>query len=246
MVRGSYISDGTLQKIDALKTRIEGYKGQKAIRLHNQRRAVLESESLNTSLYIEYPDLAHVARGHRDRETRKLLKRLETAWGYCIGAFQEDNEITKRDLEIIQGILVSEGEVGVRQGNVEINYPGSHNPPPGGNLVQNLLSTLLQEQKGRAKNLHPVEAAAYIHLHLLYIHPFEDGNGRTSRLIQNCMLSRSGYAPAIIEAHERGLYFALLPQAINGMLVDDTMEQRPFFEFIASKVYKGLERVLQG
>ena len=40
---------------------------------------------------------------------------------------------------------------------------------------------------------HPLIKAAVIHYQLVTIHPFEDGNGRTARIISNYYLSLSGY-----------------------------------------------------
>lgn len=41
--------------------------------------------------------------------------------------------------------------------------------------------------------IHPVEKAALAHYKLVSIHPFADGNGRTSRLLMNFTLMRAGY-----------------------------------------------------
>lgn len=46
-----------------------------------------------------------------------------------------------------------------------------------------------REMKGE----HPVIIAAYLHDELVRIHPFIDGNGRTSRLLMNLYLLRHGY-----------------------------------------------------
>ena len=43
------------------------------------------------------------------------------------------------------------------------------------------------------KSIHPVLIAAYLHDELVRIHPFIDGNGRTSRLLMNLYLLRNGY-----------------------------------------------------
>ena len=40
---------------------------------------------------------------------------------------------------------------------------------------------------------HPVLVAATLHDELVRIHPFVDGNGRTSRLLMNLYLLRKGY-----------------------------------------------------
>jgi Fic family protein len=41
-------------------------------------------------------------------------------------------------------------------------------------------------------SLHPVRFAALAHYKLVYIHPFSDGNGRTSRLLMNLILMQAG------------------------------------------------------
>lgn len=46
---------------------------------------------------------------------------------------------------------------------------------------------------------HPIVRAILLHGELVKIHPFIDGNGRTSRLIMNMELMRSGYVPVIIK-----------------------------------------------
>lgn len=48
------------------------------------------------------------------------------------------------------------------------------------------------------KKYHPVAFAGLLHLKLVSIHPFIDGNGRVSRLIMNLALIQSGYLLAII------------------------------------------------
>lgn len=49
------------------------------------------------------------------------------------------------------------------------------------------------------QKLHPVEFAALAHYKLVYIHPFLDGNGRTSRLLMNLILMRNGFPPVSIQ-----------------------------------------------
>ncbi len=53
---------------------------------------------------------------------------------------------------------------------------------------------------------HPVIRAAIIHYQLVTIHPFEDGNGRTARLVSDYDLERSGYGFGGIGSLEE--YFA--------------------------------------
>ncbi len=46
-----------------------------------------------------------------------------------------------------------------------------------------------------AFNLHSVERAAKVHADFVGIHPFIDGNGRTSRLMMNLELLKAAYPP---------------------------------------------------
>ena len=55
--------------------------------------------------------------------------------------------------------------------------------------------------------VHPVLFAALAHLNFVSIHPFQDGNGRMSRLIVNWILIHYGYEPIYIHADTRPVYF---------------------------------------
>lgn len=50
---------------------------------------------------------------------------------------------------------------------------------------------------------HPLILIANFVFEYLAIHPFQDGNGRTSRLLTNLMLLRNGYAFAALVSHEK-------------------------------------------
>ena len=60
---------------------------------------------------------------------------------------------------------------------------------------------------------HPIIQAALLHGELVKIHPFTDGNGRTSRLLMNLVLMNSGYNPVIIKKEDRLKYYEALDKA---------------------------------
>lgn len=64
-------------------------------------------------------------------------------------------------------------------------------------------------------NYHPVDLAAQAHLKLVSIHPFADGNGRTSRLLMNFVLMNHGYPIINIQpdAEARDKYIDTLAEA---------------------------------
>ena len=60
---------------------------------------------------------------------------------------------------------------------------------------------------------HPIIQAALLHGELVKIHPFVDGNGRTSRLLMNLDLMNNGYNPVIIKKESRLKYYEALDKA---------------------------------
>jgi Fic family protein len=60
------------------------------------------------------------------------------------------------------------------------------------------------------QNLHPIDLASEAHYKLVSIHPFVDGNGRTSRLLMNAILMQKDFPPLIIEKDDRNDYLEAL------------------------------------
>ena len=62
-------------------------------------------------------------------------------------------------------------------------------------------------------NMHPVELAALVHLKLVTIHPFADGNGRISRLMMNFVLNKHGFPMLNIAYEKRAGYYSSLERS---------------------------------
>ena len=58
--------------------------------------------------------------------------------------------------------------------------------------------------------------AIVLHTWLTHIHPFTDGNGRTSRTVMNLELIRAGLPPAIIRRKDRSRYYEALAESDLG------------------------------
>jgi Fic family protein len=54
------------------------------------------------------------------------------------------------------------------------------------------------------------------HRRLVDIHPFNDGNGRTARLLMNLILIRAGYPPVAVRPEDRPAYIHALQEAQGG------------------------------
>ena len=71
-------------------------------------------------------------------------------------------------------------------------------------------------QASANKELHPIEVAAEFHYKFVCIHPFDDGNGRISRLLMNYHLIKNGYPPVIIKSTDKKNYLFALHEADTG------------------------------
>jgi Fic family protein len=69
-----------------------------------------------------------------------------------------------------------------------------------------------------ARTTHPIHLAAKAHYRLLAIYPWPKNNGRVARLLQNLMLMRAGYLPAIIHGTERQRYYEVLRHEHAGLI----------------------------
>lgn len=84
------------------------------------------------------------------------------------------------------------------------------------------------------KKLHPIQIAAQLHYDFVRIHPFDDSNGRTSRLLMNYVLLRSDLPPVIVKSSDKRNYLIALNKADAGDL-------EPFIEYIAKELVWSLE-----
>ena len=95
--------------------------------------------------------------------------------------------------------------------------------------VANQMRELEQWILSDRDKLHPVEFAALLHLKLVTVHPFIDGNGRTARLITNLALIQRGYLPVIVLPVLRVEYNDCIRQYQN------KDNAQPFIDFIAEQ-----------
>lgn len=92
--------------------------------------------------------------------------------------------------EALAGISVFAGNF--RPAGVEIQ--GSKHEPPGAHLVPGLVEEMCDYVNDNWGKSTPIHLAAYVMWRLNWIHPFADGNGRTSRILSYVVLSiRAGF-----------------------------------------------------
>lgn len=82
-----------------------------------------------------------------------------------------------------------------------------HIPQP--NQVNQLMMQLVYE-RNHDEGVDPFIREARFHIRFERIHPFEDGNGRTGRILVNRGILEAGLAPVVIPFERRAEYLALL------------------------------------
>ena len=105
-------------------------------------------------------------------------------------------EISERTIKEIHALILHgiDRENAGRYRTVPVMILGSTHMPPQPYLIEKQMEDFILRFKQMEKEkVHPVLIAAYLHDELVRIHPFIDGNGRTSRLLMNLYLLRNGY-----------------------------------------------------
>ena len=96
-------------------------------------------------------------------------------------------------------------------------------------LVPSQIDGLCKWINSNPDNYHPAVVAAIAHYNHVRIHPFQDGNGRGSRILLNLILINHKFSPVIIEVSKRREYISSLKAADSGDLL-------PTIQFVADSI----------
>jgi Fic family protein len=111
-------------------------------------------------------------------------------------------------------------------------------------LVQDEMQKLLKwHNSEEAKKLSAIERAALLHYRFVTIHPFDDGNGRMSRLLMNLVLMQEGFPPCVIKNKHRKEYIEILE-----LIQREGGDKEEFIIFVARELKETIvfmERVLK-
>lgn len=107
------------------------------------------------------------------------------------------NEVVNKDIKGIEGYRT-----------VQVFIQGSEHIPPEPEKVPNLMMYYIYNYEHDEQDIF-TKIAKY-HIEFEKIHPFEDGNGRTGRLLINYELMKNNIFPVVIEKEDRIKYFEYL------------------------------------
>lgn len=169
------------------------------------------------------------------REIYEVLNH-EKAFKYVRKCIEENKELDENIIKDIHAITMENIMTGGIYRNVDVYISGAQHTPPSPNEMYRQIKMFYNDLS--SNTLNPIELAAWTHAEFVKIHPFTDGNGRTSRLIMNYQLMKNGYLPISIDKKDRLSYYEALEEyAVNNNLT-------PFADMIASLEEQQLQRCI--
>ncbi len=156
------------------------------------------------------------ADGKTDSHTKEVL-RYRQALNYGFRELRSRPLATNLFIDVVQ--IIKEVELGIRKvhGTALTNSVGEvvYTPPVGEGLIRNMLGNLEQFMHAQDE-LDPLVKMAVTHYQFEAIHPFEDGNGRTGRILNLLFLVDKGlldipvlFLSRYIMANKAGYYEGL-------------------------------------
>lgn len=237
-----------LNEIDDLKKKLDTFREFDSFRIAQalELEYTFESNRIEgNTLTLRETDLVIneglTISGKSMREHLEAINHVE-AIGYIKQLMERNFPFNERELLsvhnlILRGIIPEDAG---RYRRVQVMIKGSSHMPPQPFIVPKEMEDYFiwyNENKGK---LHPVILAAEMHERLVTIHPFIDGNGRTSRLVMNLILLQNGYVIANIKGDydSRMNYYQALETA------QTLGNKEDFLLFIAQIEKECLERYL--
>ena len=237
-----------IKEIDGLKNELHQFRKYDSFRVTQalELEYTFESNKIEgNTLTLKETDLivneGLTISGKSMREHLEAINHQE-AIAYIKELMDKNTAINEREILCIHNLILRGiyPEDAGKYRKVQVMIKGSSHMPPQPFLVAKEMEELFIWYQTNKNNLHPVILAAEMHERLVTIHPFIDGNGRTSRLLMNLILLQHGYVIANIKGtnESRMEYY----NALEACQVENNKEN--FLLFIAQTEKECLERYL--
>ncbi|MBF4515391.1 Fic family protein [Flavobacterium sp. ANB] len=237
-----------LKEIDALKDKLDSYKQFDSDKIKQvfELEYTFESNRIegNTMTLRETDMVINEGLTISGKSMREHLEAINhhEAIAFIKDLMNKNNSLNERDLLsihnlILRGIIPEDAG---RYRKVQVMIQGSNYMPPQPLMVTQEIEEYFIWYEINKNKLHPVILAAEMHERLVTIHPFIDGNGRTSRLIMNLILMQKGYVIANIKGdyENRMRYYQALETA------QTKKDKEDFLLFIAQTEKESLEKYI--
>ncbi len=182
------------------------------------------------------------------------------AIGFLLGMVKDDRPLTEADIRSLHKVVLVEpyeievkspsglptkktisiGEYKQSPNHVEtatgeVHYYATPEETPArmGDLME------WYQQVSQENEVNPLVIASLFHHEFVAIHPFDDGNGRVTRLLTNLILMRYQFPPVVVKQEDRGNYYQVLSQA-------DAGEYEPLVTYFGNLLKRSLTIYLKG
>lgn len=160
------------------------------------------------------------------------------AYEFIKGKIEEGLPLDEATTKDIHSILMENIFAGGFYRNVNVRITGAQHIPPEPNEAYRQIKNFFADLTWKYQD-DPITLAAWTHAEFVRIHPFIDGNGRTSRLIMNYQLLSKNLIAVSIPKVDRLEYFKRLEEyAVHGNI-------EPFADYIATLEEKRLDDFLE-
>ena len=238
-----------LYEIDSLKTKLDQFRQFDSYRIAQalELEYTFESNRIEgNTMTLRETDLVIneglTISGKSMREHLEVINHQE-AIAYIKHLMDKNTTLNEREVLSIHNLILRgiNPEDAGRYRHVQEMIEGSSYMPPQPFMVSKEMEGFFIWYETHKNSLHPIVLAAELHERLVTIHPFIDGNGRTSRLVMNLILLQNGYVIANIKGNydSRIKYYNALETAQTKNNKED------FLLFIAQNEKESLERYLE-
>ncbi len=240
--------ESLLAQIDVLKAKLDTFRQYDSYRISQalELEYTFESNRIEgNTMTLRETDLVIneglTISGKSMREHLEAINHQE-AIAYIKDLMNKNTSLIEREVLSIHNLILRgiHPEDAGRYRKVQVMIKGSTHTPPQPFLVAKEMEDYFIWYETNKNKLHPILLAAEMHERLVTIHPFIDGNGRTSRLVMNLILLQHGYVIANIKGDydNRMRYY----QALETTQTQNNKED--FMLFIAEIEKESLERYL--
>jgi len=220
-IEGSRLSDREVE-------RLLGNLGIKSFATRDEQEVAGYAEVMDT-VFRAWPDI-NISENHIRQLYRDLM------------AYSEKDEWHRGNYKTSSNSVAAFDENGQQIGIVFETATPFDTPRLMGELVD-----WLNEARDTCR-LHPLLLIGVFAVVFLEIHPFQDGNGRLSRVLTTLLLLQSGYAhvpysslESVIEQSKEAYYLAL--RQTQGTIRTDKPDWQPWLKFILRALHQQMKRL---
>jgi Fic family protein len=192
-----------------------------------------------------------------DRQTWRAVVGYQTAMTYILQRCRDHDFQFSVDTILAIHFMISQSDLDANPGNFRRGWVGVRNTRTNEvvhegverGLLEPLMGELIKFLNARA-GMHVIIRAALAHLNLTLLHPFSDGNGRTSRCLQTAVLANEGLAAQEFSSIEEYIgrnqqeYYSVLAQTGGGGW-NPQRDPKPWIRYCLKGHYVQLQTLLR-